>query len=108
MVFVPTIVDYLNERRVGIADRYDHVPNLLSESDVASVLIVDGRPATPGEIRRMCRRKLFPIPHVRFSRSLVRFPEKAVGWWLDPETRKQPVRQRKFFVSARKERRPVR
>ena len=105
-----SVVAYLNDHKASnIADEFDCASPLLTERDVAPLLVVDGHPATPGQVRRFCRRSLFPIPHVRFSRSLVRFPPKAVEWWLSPETRRKPVPARKFYLHERTEkRRPVR
>lgn len=104
------VVAFLNENRSGnFADEFDCASPLLTEEDVAPLLVVDGRPATPAQVRRFCRRSLFPIPHVRFSRSLVRFPAGAVEWWLSPETRRKPVPARRFRLHALPaKRRPVR
>lgn len=97
IIDIAAVTDYLNKHAVNIAKPLRYPLPLCDENDVASLLLVNGRPATENQVRRFCRRKLFPIPHYAFSKSVVRFPKGAVEWWQDAKTRRLPVGSRKFF-----------
>ena len=99
VVSTQDVTDFLNGCAVNIANTLRYPVPLLDEQDVAPLLQVDGHPATDNQVRRFCRRRLFPIPHYRFSKSVVRFPRGAVEWWQDPKTRKKPVGSRSFNVA---------
>ena len=93
------VAAFLNAHAVNISDRLRFPAPLLDEQDVAELLPVDGHPATENQVRRFCRRKLFPIPHFRFSTSVVRFPKGAVEWWQKMRGSSVPVGSRKFHVA---------
>lgn len=75
------VITFLDAHAVGIVGCLSSPPRLLSETDIAPLLPVDGHPATPAQIRRFCRRKPFPLPHFRFGATIYRFPFGAVEWW---------------------------
>ncbi len=97
IIDIASVADFLNKHAVNIGKPLHYPLPLLDETDVAPLLPVDGRPASENQVRRFCRRRLFPIPHYAFSKSVVRFPKGAVEWWQDPKTRSKPVGSRKFL-----------
>lgn len=100
IVDVDEVVSFLNAHAVGVVGRLSEPIQLFTESDIAHLLILDGHPATPVQVRRRCRRRLFPIPHFRFGVSVYRFPSGAVEWWLNEQRRGSPVVSRRFRVES--------
>jgi hypothetical protein len=96
MLSCKSLVDALNARRRGPLDPLTAPMPLLSEKDVAPLLLVDGKPASPSKVRRFCARRLFPIPHFDFGPKIKRFPAGAVEWWLSMVNSSVPVVRRRF------------
>lgn len=96
MLSCKSLVEALNARRKGPLDPLTAPTPLLSEKDVAPLLLVDGRPASPSKVRSLCNRRLFPIPHFDFGPKIKRFPRGAVEWWLEMVGSSVPVVRRRF------------
>lgn len=95
MIPVAWVVEYLNCCRVNLPELSAPMP-LLSEKEVAPLFDIDGRPATPVQVRRFCRRSLFPIPHFDLGAGVKRFPPMAVEWWLSNVGSGTRVSSRRF------------
>lgn len=96
MLSCQALVDSLNKCRRGSLDPLSAPMPLLSEKEVAPLLRVDGHPASVPQVRRLCNRRLFPIPHFDLGPKLKRFPKGAVEWWLGMVGSSVPVVRRKF------------
>ena len=100
-VSAKTVVDWLNSCRTNATmPELDEPIPLLTEADVAPLVTVNGRPATPEQMRRFARRKLFPIPAFALSPKVVRFPFGAVQWWLSFLDSPVSVRFRRYAYGA--------
>lgn len=98
IVDVDVVVAFLNDHAIGVVGKLSEPIQLLTERDVAHLLTVDGHAATPAQVRRRCRRRLFPIPHFRFGVTVCRFPPGAVEWWKSEQHRRSPVGSRHFRI----------
>ena len=94
------VLALLNERRSNNAPELHELIPLLTERQVSRLVEIDGEPATVHRIRLLARRRLYPIPCFDLGASTVRFPRRAVEWWLSYLDSAVPVRARIYHYGA--------